>query len=236
MFECFALPFDCFDERAGEHFRLSFKRKKICRPRTAFLHLYYLRRISLGAAAFPRERTLERAIVSLHRPEDSYAPTRNRLKTAAHRPDAKKHRVKRRRFQGLRAGVALPSTGLPFLPTEVPLNATKLPCDLTQVPFLPPMFRGHRPEEPVHSPEVRGRPTKLAWKEPNFCGASPKHSFPPTEVPLNATKLPCDYTDASLVRTNVPLLQRTFRGGCVFLFDNLLVIQANRVCRAGIKI
>ncbi len=28
MFECFALPFDCFDERAGEHFRLSFKRKK----------------------------------------------------------------------------------------------------------------------------------------------------------------------------------------------------------------
>ncbi|MDO4702639.1 hypothetical protein [Tannerella sp.] len=159
---------------------------------------------------------MEHGMVALRRPEDSCAPTQIRLKTTRHWPDAKKHRVKRGRFQALRANVPLPSTDLSFLPTEVRLNATKLFGDRAQVPFFPPMFRGDCPEEPEHRPELRGRPTKLAWKRTNLFQASPKHAFLPTEVPLNATELSCDYTDARLVGTNVPLHQRTFRENTSF--------------------
>ncbi|RRD75630.1 hypothetical protein [Tannerella forsythia] len=130
------------------------------------------------------------------------------MKTTRHWPDAGKHRVKRGRFQALRAGVSWPSTDLPFLPTEVPLNATKLFGDRAQVPFLPPMFRGDCPEEPEHRPEVRGAPTKLALERTNFIQASPKHALYRPEVRLNATSRAYDYTDARLVRTDLPFLAR----------------------------
>ncbi|MDO4702525.1 hypothetical protein [Tannerella sp.] len=178
--------------------------------------LHYLTKISLRVAAFSRGSVLEHGMVALRRPEDSCTPTRSRLKTTRHWQDAKKHRVKRSRFQALRAGVPLPSTDLLFLPTEVPLNATKLFGDLTQVPFFPPMFWGDCPEEPEHRPELRGRPTKLAWKRTNLFQASPKLALHRPEAPLNATSRAYDYTDARLVRTNVPLLQRTFRENASF--------------------
>ncbi|MDO4703894.1 hypothetical protein [Tannerella sp.] len=131
---------------------------------------------------------MERAIVSLHRPEDAYDPKRRRLKTTRHGPDAKKHRVKRGRFPFLLAGVAWPSTGLPFFPTEVRLNATKLFYDPTQLLFLPPMFRGDCPEEPEYRPELRGKPTKLVLERTNLFQASTGHALNRPEVRLNATR------------------------------------------------